>query len=45
MYSFSVKGFKIGTRNLAKSYVGVPLADKKLNTKNMMASLDVEPIY
>ena len=28
MYSFSVKGFKIGTRNLAKPYVGVPIADK-----------------
>ena len=28
VYSFSVKGFKIGTRNLAKSYVGVPIADK-----------------
>ena len=23
VYSFSVKGFEIGTRNLAKSYVGV----------------------
>ena len=28
MYSFSVEGIKIGTRNLAKSYVGVPIADK-----------------
>ena len=23
-----LKGFKIGTRNLAKSYVGVPMADR-----------------
>ena len=28
MYSFSVKGFKVGTRNLDKSDVGVPLADR-----------------
>ena len=28
MYSFSVKDFKIGTRNLAKSYVVVPMVDR-----------------
>ena len=28
VYSFSVKGFKIGTRNLAKSYVGVSMTDR-----------------
>ena len=28
VYSFLVKSFKIGTRNLAKLYVGAPIADK-----------------
>lgn len=28
VYSFSDKGFKIGRRNLAKSYIGMPIANK-----------------
>ena len=28
VYSFSLKGFKIGTKNLANLYAGVPMADR-----------------